>query len=226
VALRKKSDNTPVTDDKYVPGTTYVVSLTGNHASLTKFGFQIMAVNNASPNANAGTWGTLASDYHSMAVGGRTIVEHHHPLSKTGTEFKAEFDWTAPASSAATGVRFCAIINAVNGDGTVGGDAVGDPYSKTFTANTTSVADLGKNDNIRIYPNPVTNLLHISFADVTPGNYTASVYDLTGKVIINRQVNVNANTTFDIPADGISNGLYHLVVSNGSQKHTIPFVKQ
>lgn len=55
--------------------------------------------------------------------------------------------------------------------------------------NTSTLTDseFGMNDNVKFYPNPVTENLHIDIEDLT--GTSISIYDLTGKELLNKQLN-------------------------------------
>lgn len=218
VSLRLKSDNTPA-NDKYTPGQTYIVTVSGSHASLPKFGFQLMALKDPN-NTQAGTFGGF-TDQHSKTVSGIILVEQHQTLSKTGSAFTTEFEWTAPAAGTGN-IKFHGILNAVNGTGGTDGDAVSPAFSKTLAEGPNAITDITADNNIRLYPNPVQDQLHVSFSQT--GNYTVSVYSLDGKIIINKQVNSNTKE-ISMPAE-MASGTYLLEVTNGQERKTIPFLKR
>ncbi len=67
-----------------------------------------------------------------------------------------------------------------------------------------------KND-IKVYPNPVSNQLHIS---VEEQNAAALIHDITGKTVLNQTLNKGENT---ISTHAMSNGLYMLTVLHEGQ---------
>lgn len=55
----------------------------------------------------------------------------------------------------------------------------------------------GKDQHISVFPNPVTeNNFQLSFQDAEKRNYTIQVLDLTGKILLNKIVNINGSAQF------------------------------
>lgn len=77
------------------------------------------------------------------------------------------------------------------------------------------------NDNIRVYPNPVTNKqFRIDFSDLIAGSYAISVVDVDGKSILSKMVAINGklNTiAVDLPA-AISSGIYVVRITGVDSK--------
>ncbi|RYD57933.1 MAG: T9SS type A sorting domain-containing protein [Sphingobacteriales bacterium] len=220
ISLRKKSDNTPATT-QYNPGATYVVKVSGNHPSLTAFGFQMMAVK--ANNTQAGTFANLGSNYHTKLQSGITLVEHHHTLDKTGSEFVAEFDWTAPVTGTGN-VTFHGALNAVNKDNSTGGDVSSPSFNMTLAEGPVSVASVSAKQAIKAYPNPAVNVLHIKLGDEM-GNCKYSIRDLNGKKLMETNA-VVAYGELQIPVAELAKGIYYISIANGTEVTTIPFAKQ
>jgi hypothetical protein len=215
IAIRKKSDNSPA--DKYTPGEKYVVTVSGAHASLSKFGFQLMAVKEAG-NIQAGTFGGFTNQ-HAKTVSGVELVEQHMALNKTGSAFTTEFDWTAP--TAGTGnVKFYGILNAVNGDGTTNGDAVSPTFNKTLSEATNSIATINMFD-VSIYPNPINDVLNIRLGK--PGSYTLNIIAINGAIVHTQSLQnaTEAAININLPA-----GRYFVEITDGQYKHISSIVKQ
>lgn len=219
VSLRLKADNSPA-NGKYAPGQVYVVTVSGTHASLPKFGFQLMALKETA-NTQAGTFGNFGSNNHSKALSGITIVEQHHAIAKTGTDFKTEFEWTAPVAGTGN-VKFYGILNAVDGTGSTGGDAVSPSFNLTLAEATNGVNDIATQPVLSVYPNPVKGNLHINVPN--NGSYKLNIYSLDGKVAVKEQVEVNSKT-ISLPVNLLP-GTYILNVTNGTEHFTIPFIKE
>ncbi len=219
VSLKLKSDNSPA-NGKYTPGATYIVNITGTHASLPEFGFQIMALKDGA-NTQAGTFGNLGTDKHSKTISGITLVEQQHPISKTGGGFTTEFEWTAPATGTGN-VKFYGVLNAVDGTGNTSGDAVSPAFDLTLAEATNTVQELAQQQLLQLYPNPVKNRLHIT----TPqsGTYELIIYNMTGKVVLNQKMNVISQSV-SIPVD-MAAGTYILELKNNSGSNLAPFVVQ
>jgi hypothetical protein len=68
---------------------------------------------------------------------------------------------------------------------------------------------------IHIYPNPVTDMLNISITTSTAEKYNYSVFDISGKLIINRYFDATEGTqTIKLPLNNIAAGTYLVKVSD------------
>lgn len=65
---------------------------------------------------------------------------------------------------------------------------------------------LSANSSIIAYPNPVDNILNISFKNPIAGNFAASLYSIDGKLIKN--VNNSNQKTLKIDMEGLNAGIY------------------
>lgn len=75
-------------------------------------------------------------------------------------------------------------------------------------------------DNLILYPNPTKDYLNLNFNNLLyNGNY--AVIDLSGKLILNAQLNSNK-----IDVSNIANGIYFLSVTSEGKTQTQKFIKQ
>ncbi len=74
-------------------------------------------------------------------------------------------------------------------------------------------------DGIIIYPNPNNGQFNLKFTEDMEDLTGVMVVDITGKVIVNNvyNQNVNANTTFQISSDLLSDGTYFVVVQSSKE---------
>jgi hypothetical protein len=96
-------------------------------------------------------------------------------------------------------------------------------YSKWVSTDTLSQS-IAKSltSNIMIYPNPVRDVLNISFTDQA-AHADLSIYDMQGCMILNQKCNDTKHETIDVT--GLSNGVYHIVVRNGDETTNFRFVR-
>ena len=84
----------------------------------------------------------------------------------------------------------------------------------TFVKNTSSISTSTKEDNVTSYPNPVSDVLTITFDAAR--NASIKVYDLGGKVIMEDVISENA-TQYQINVTDINSGVYFFrILSNNS----------
>ncbi len=212
---------------KYVPGMTYTVTVTGSHATNTKFGFQMAAVSGTgSSQVQAGTFATtLPASVAKRNITGIPFDFIEHSSIITGPLSKS-FSWTAPATGVGT-ISMYLTVNAMNNTGGADAGDVSGNTSKTLAQHvaSSSVADLSDNISLSAYPNPVTNTLNIK-AGNGYGNYTVTVFDMTGRNIAHSTLEANVTGIATINTSDWTSGLYNVVVANENSRETIQIVKQ
>jgi hypothetical protein len=222
ISLKEKASGTAA-GGVYKPGTVYTVTLSGNNTNLAFFGFQLTATGPG--NAQAGVFSNMGAGKHAVPLGGLQVAEHATTLPKTNGSYLAEFDWTAPAAGTGT-VTFYGIINGVNDDDGTGGDRASAPINITLAelAGPTAIGDVNPEEGWTVYPNPVTDKLHITAAT---GNYEFQVYDLAGHQVIKEQQKMTtASKGMALNVVSLKPGLYFLLVSGTGQRIQRSFVKK
>lgn len=218
VTITIKNGSTVVTNNRYSPGTKYQITITGTNSTKTKFGYQFSSTK--SGGAQAGNVSAIPSGSKSATASGLTVVEHNAPI--TGAPgLNVSFDWTAPAAGTGS-VTLSAAVNAVNGDNTSNGDAFNNVQITLTEGFPSSVATVTEIIKARVYPNPATDVLHVSMDEVT-GTYDILVYDMSGKVLVKQSTDgkeVSINTS------GFNKGLYFVQVWYRGIRQTTPFVKE
>jgi hypothetical protein len=221
-----KATSLPVTNGKYTPGKTYTVTLKGvNTGSLVKFGYQAEPVTAAM--AAAGTLTvTQSSQQVSTMNGGRKLIESTTRLTaSSASNLAASFDWIAPIAGTGT-VTFYGVVNAVNGTGGQGGDAVSPSTNSVLTENTASIESVNGLATIQLYPNPATDIINLRLEGVQVGGYLATVYNLSGQQVAATEFGVvNMKSIQQINTANLPSGLYQLVVASEGWNKVISFVK-
>ncbi|MEA3445257.1 MAG: T9SS type A sorting domain-containing protein [Bacteroidota bacterium] len=80
-----------------------------------------------------------------------------------------------------------------------------------------------KNTNWQIYPNPVEDNLKINFDDQSEKNNAISIFDFTGRQIM--QINKNIVGLISIDVSDLNNGIYFIQIESGKITSTSKFVK-
>ena len=222
IALKEKATGTAA-NGVYKPGTVYTVTISGNNANLAFFGFQVTSVKGT---AQAGTFSNMGSDKHIANVNGLQLVEHSTSLAKTNGQYEASFDWTAPVAGTGT-VTFNGIINGVNKDNNTGGDKASNTVSLNLTEqSTTGIAEAAYWKSLKVFPQPASNVLHISSEGIKEGKYTLTVYDLNGKALWQNDYRAQNNLMqTEVPLQQLAAGTYFLNIKGESQV-TRMFIKQ
>ncbi len=79
-----------------------------------------------------------------------------------------------------------------------------------------NASDIVENDmslDFFVYPNPVSNEVNISFTQ-PKSNVTASVYDVTGKVVFTEELSNDGSFSHNLNLTDLSSGVYYLKMTN------------
>ena len=80
--------------------------------------------------------------------------------------------------------------------------------------------DSFQNDNqVSFFPSPAKDVLNINLGNITDADYSFSLIDLQGKVVVNKQIE-NAHLIESVSLDGLSKGMYLAVLQTVTKKIT------
>jgi Zn-dependent M28 family amino/carboxypeptidase len=90
-----------------------------------------------------------------------------------------------------------------------------------FAKASTTALDVNEQDSsqISLYPNPASTDLNISLGSLTQSNYSISLLDIQGKVVLNKQIE-NAGLIETVSLQGIAKGMYLAVVQTNNNRYT------
>lgn len=213
-------------NNEYVPGTTYSISVTisGAGAAFTKFGFGCEILN--SSNVNTGTLQTVGSGValQNAANGRRNATHTSGKLGSGGATFT--FNWKAPAVGAGDAMfYYCG--NAVNNNGSTTGDL---PIPGSFTlnegivTNTVTTGLTEKNatvvSKVEVFPNPSSDYVTVSYSLKESKVVSVELFDINGKMLQTlSEANQQAGSYEKvISLQGVEKGIYFIRInSNGQQ---------
>lgn len=199
--------STNIPGSGFIGGTTYSVSVTMSGASA--YGFELTP-QTATSNVGLGTWiaGTGSS------ISGKYIKQ---TTKKTGATAVWTFSWTAPAT--ATAVTFYGAFNYANNNGTSTGDVI-KKSSVSFLANTTSISETDNTVLFSVFPNPTTDVLHVTSEGMfNQGN----IYSLDGKLVKNISEHELASKAITVAM--LTNGTYFLHLMSNDKPLITKFSK-
>lgn len=206
----------------YLPDSLYNVKLVGAHTTLTKFGFQLEAIK-INDTSDAGIFSNLGTKVQLKNVSGRNLLEHTDTIS--GSQMNVTFVWKAPAKNSGQ-VRFYAVVNAVNGDGTSANDKPSSPiiHGLAESLNTPNIAIQGK---LYLYPNPASDVISISRQNADNGMYEMHIINNSGQVVSYTNTTIsNGLLEHSINTSSLASGLYMLRLSHNGAHQVMPFIKQ
>jgi len=81
-------------------------------------------------------------------------------------------------------------------------------------------------DKIKLFPNPVSELLNCEFTTDKFEDFDLQIIDIDGKVIIQKKyLIVNGLNRITIPVSLLQNGIYFIRIQNSEMNRTLKFVK-
>ena len=203
------------TNNEYVQGQTYTITISVTGTSYTKFGFTSEILFTPT-NTNAGTMsGPGAGVILANGPSGRKNAVQNTPKIGAGT---ADFvyQWTAPTNGANT-LRIYAVGNCVNGDGSSGGDfaRATSLFLSTPAITQAEQQKLVALKSFNVYPNPAQDEVNVSYNLSDTKNVSIQLFSITGQIVAEllneKEENGVYSKKLDIPAD-VEPGMYFLKV--------------
>lgn len=199
---------TNIPAEGYDVDTDYTITLTAT-SSAPGHGFQLTA-ERLSDNGKIGNF-TAGSGSVTHDSGAR--ISHSNRNNDTWT-----FTWRSPSTLQGQ-VRFYASVNAVNNNGSNGGDQVVTTSSNVLDALSTSDAKLLA---FEMFPNPATDILNIQLPTGTT-EAQVGVFDYTGRQVNSKKVTINDN---QLDVTSLATGMYIIRVSADDKLGAQRFVKR
>lgn len=195
--------------DTYVPGTTYTI--TYDATGYPFFGIDVEM--NKGNTVTSMTSGSLAIKKNTRytanpySQGFPSNISHQNRIPDS---LSAVFIWNAPITPDT--VYFFSNTVGANGNGNDSGDK---EVFKNFILYPTA-AGLKKNTAnsfaFEVYPNPVTDLVKVSFVTTTKEKVQLSLLDLNGKQVVSGDVQwtETGSNQLSLSTDGLARGMYTL----------------
>ena len=198
---------TNIPNSGYIGGTTYSVSVTMSGAAA--YGFEITP-QTATSNVGLGTW---------IAGAGSSVSNKYIKQSdkKIGGTAVWTFSWTAPTT--ATEVTFYGAFNYANNAGNTSGDII-KTSSVTFMANTTGITEASKVSVLSVFPNPTTDILHITSEELFNQGI---IYSLDGKLV--KTISEQELISKSVLVSNLDNGIYFIHMVSDSKRLVTKFTK-
>ena len=231
---------------KYTAGKHYTIRFGGVQgivtATLPKFGFQLSVVKaSTSTHLNAGTFVAplpTNTDTTSFSIPNSPCVMYQTaalaPVSGTGgigTVYLVSIPWDAPATAGTGDITIYGILNAVNNDSMASTSDMWNFKNRTVQERVAggggaSVATFNEGIHFSTFPNPVLNSMNIAFSNAETGEYAVNVYDLNGRVVARKVIDVSGDTNATINMSNLAGGIYQVIVSKDGFSKTVSVAKQ
>ena len=184
IALELLSPTNGESKSEYKLGRNYTARLTVSASGAPGgYGFQMVALNDAGE--SVGEW-TSGSSTQTVTLGGKSYIEHSGIIDDP----VIEVNWTSPIEDQGE-VTFYASANAVNANGSPGGDGSTNSSFGFGYDGTLSTENELLNQKL-VYPNPAFDLLNVK--NYSTQNYV--IYNTQGRQVqqgstINNQIDIN-----------------------------------
>lgn len=195
----------------YTPGTTYLITATGTHAGVVKFGFELTA--ETSTGSKIGTLAITEASRTKLCNQNKAVTHRSGGTAPTGNSNTWTMNWTAPATDVGQ-IRFYGAFNAANGNGNNSGDVI---YTSTKFVNAVQPAVL-----LSVSPNHADQGAQVvvsvmgqntNWGSQTPiiklRNTQNNAYTITATQVV-VVTNTELQATFDLPTDATL-GMYDLM---------------
>lgn len=81
------------------------------------------------------------------------------------------------------------------------------------------------NASINVFPNPATEYVNVQVQDIQKGSYNLTIFDLSGKLIKNEDINIDGTNVYQIPLNQLQQGIYYIKIDNGEYALMKKFTK-
>lgn len=160
----------------YIGGETYMITATGTHSGVGKFGFELTAEDQEGN--KVGEFTITNATENQLANNGNSVTHTAQGNTPVDDSKTWEFEWTAPEDVPGD-ITLYAAFNAANGNGNTSGDVV---YltDMTVSPDVTSITDAG--NAFAFYPNPTNGPVNFDIPNIQ-GNAVVRVFNQAGQLI-------------------------------------------
>ncbi len=128
------------------------------------------------------------------------------------------------ASSGATLSGTSNTLSFTAGEAVIGNITNGESLGQGFWLGAIEAVVLSNDDfsfdaQTAVYPNPVTDYLNISFKDMAGETFAITVYDLTGRLIYQKEI-IDSTSNETLSFNGYSSGVYILNIEQRATKNS------
>ncbi len=167
------------TGNTFIPGVVYTLSY--NVTGWAYFGFDLEIINGqTSTSTDGGTFGAAVSNCQVLKSTGTPTNVTHGPSSGIATANSATWKWTAPA----TGKAYLYSVG-LGVPGKSGSQASGNmvQYNLVLSPSPAGVAEnVNAVSDLNVFPNPVTDNLHLTYTLSKRSVVSVKLYDLEGRM--------------------------------------------
>lgn len=210
---------------QYVPGQTYIGTVTMLQSSVNKFGFSCLALKDSN-NTTIGAFSIIDAPRTRLYVDGTRNYVGHKPCgadaSTVGTN-QWTFNWQAPSTNVGTITLYVGSLATNHNHSTTGDDAYSTQIQLTPSLTGISEVESGFS-NFSLFPNPSEGNIEISYEIKEEGQNTISLFDIHGKLlkILANEKNQKGlyKRSFNVKESGLERGMYLIRINNAGKEIT------
>jgi len=84
---------------------------------------------------------------------------------------------------------------------------------------------MSRNETLKLFPNPASNVIQISYESQINGLVNLDIFDLSGKLVVNQQYQVSkGKVSLDVELSQLENGSYIVRLQDGQYQHQTKLV--
>jgi hypothetical protein len=203
---------TDIPEAGYRPGTDYSVTVRGEHATASVFGFELTA--ERAGNTKTGGFDKAGNNQLQLLAAGNAVTHTSSGTTPAGGAKAWTVKWKAPA--AGTGdVTFYAAVNAANGNLGTSGDAIFSTKLAIAEQDLSAIVQTEHPAWVTFFPNPATDVVILATEGLESAPYTLAIYSLTGQQVISQPVELSTGTDrISLNVSKLPNGTYFAVLSS------------
>jgi hypothetical protein len=214
--------------NEFIEANTYPITVSITDAGHSVFGFELVALDENGN--NAGTFKITDANRTQVIKGFGSLSNRSYATYKVnGTAAissgynKWQVEWQATSGIEGNVTFYLAALSA-DGDNTDAGDFT---FTKSIIIENKSAAGVATQNNLNnemnIYPNPVTDYLRFTIFDLRIKNI--EILTLKGQKLLNYSIDQNLNEKKLIDVSTLKTGIYFLKISNDEKSVIKKFVK-
>ena len=210
-------------DSTYIPGTTYIISVSMVRPGHDKFGFVSSALDTLDKSKGIYSLiNTITTRKYTLV--GRNYISHTPCGADSPDSIKWTYNWTAPATDKGKITMYLAMLVA-NHDHAITGDT---SYTKTLTINpemSSATKELKSPFKAHIYPTVFNDHINIDFNNKYDARTKIiQLIDTNGKIIDTKKT----EESFLVHhfKYSLSRGMYYLNINYGNSIETIKLIKK
>jgi hypothetical protein len=204
----------------YVPGMTYTVTVSGtNPYNLPVFGFQFTAVKGSgTAQTMAGTYAGFPVNVNANLFSGLLFVSHTQALNAPipGT-YQESFQWVAPPAGSGPVTMYLTLLAANGNNYQDTNDVSANIFTTLYEHAPSIVAQPAILNSISLFPNPVTNILHVTTDVASTQAYCITACDINGSHTCSYTWQPGPLTPAAIDMHEWKPGMYIIMITGGDQ---------